>query len=133
MNKYKFILWKTLVIIALVNIAILDILLVVMFQTHITPDMQQKKGVVVVSLLCGVILRIIKPYKLLFPLIIVLDLILICIAILESGFADKTFIKTLSNLVSDPASLLILITIVVFAFDWKLRYGKMQAARIEPI
>lgn len=130
MNKYKFILWKAIVIIALVIIALLDILSVAMFQTHITPDIQHKKAIIIGSFMCGLILRIIKSYRILFPLIIVTDLTLICIAILEAGFIEKSFLKTLENLISNPASLLILFSIVVFVLDWRLRYKKIQTILI---
>jgi hypothetical protein len=130
MNKYKFILWKIIVIIALVNIALWNILSVTMFQAHITPDMHQKNSIIITSLFCGVILRIIKSYKLAFLLVIITDLTLIFIAILETGFLEKTFILTMSNLVSTPVALFILCSIIVFVLDWRMRYKKIQVIQI---
>ena len=121
-QKIKLVIWKIIVIIALFFLGLMDVLLINMFQSHITDVMSIMTVFVWLFFISGLILRLIQLKKIIFPFIVIGDMYLIIIMFIQNGFPTDF----LREVFLEPIYLLNMLIIFILIWDWKKRFVQLD-------
>ncbi len=121
-HKLKLVAWTIVGIIGLGYLAILDMLLINMYQEQITINMKRMTNFVELFFISGLFLRLIKSKKIILPFIVIGDATLIFIMIYYGGLT----LNSLWEIFLEPGNLLNITVIIILIWDWRIRNKRIS-------